>query len=304
VSSPARDSFLTALAAFRQSADEPAVRGSDTSADFLRRGLTVAGFNLLETFISQRLEECATFLNSGHVQFLDLPERLQRQAIINTIRVAAARLRRPEDDIAVLRTFSRDVGDSLAAVGTSLQLSSMTWLWEGSNMPPAHYHDTLKRFHVDRPWNTGADLAGRLGFVQPDLEDALRNLAAERHKCAHEPLYGVTSLWLRSIPNRILALAAVFDVLVSAAAVQLRSGDAAFIADDAWLTRTRIVLRFVRERATGAAEVLEGRSRARRVSKDADALFREAVGRASSGETVVRQDLHGQLVTWDTPPIG
>ena len=304
MSSPARDSFLTALAAFRKSADEPAVLGNDAAADFLRRGLTVAGFNLLETFVAQRLEEYAAFLNAGHVQFLDLPEKLQRHAILNTVRVAAGRARRSDDDLVVLRAFSREVGESLAAVGTSLRLSAMAWLWDGSNMAPANYHDTLRRFHVQRPWQTGATLARRLGFVQPDLEAALRNLAEERHKCAHQSLYGVTALWLRAIPNRILALAAVFDILISAASVQLRSGDASFISDDDWLTESRLRLRFVRERPRGGAEILEGRTRASRVAADVDQLFRDSVTRAAPGEAIVRQDVHGQVVTWDVPLIG
>ncbi|MHB8641639.1 MAG: hypothetical protein ACYDA3_01950 [Gaiellaceae bacterium] len=286
------------------SADERAVMRGDAAGGFLRRGLTVAGFNLLETFVSQRLNEFAAFLNAGHVQFLDLPEKLQRHSIVNTVRVANSRLRRPEDDLNLLRGFSREVGESLAAVGTSLQLSAMTWLWEGSNMAPANYHDTLRRFHVYQPWQTGGELATRLGIVQPDLERALRDLAQERHKSAHEALYGVTPLWLRSIPNRILTLAAVFDILASVACVQLRAGDPAFMQDDEWLTSARIRLRFVRERTRGAAEILEGRTRASRVSDDAARLFGEAVGRAAQGEVVVRQDMQEQVATWDVPPIG
>jgi hypothetical protein len=126
----------------------------------------------------------------------------------------------------------------------------------------------------------------------------------ERHNCAHKPLYGVTALWLRSIPNRIVALASVFDILVSLACVQLRSGDTDFLQDSDWLTDGRVKLRFVRERTKGAAEIVEGKSRASHVLNDPDQLFRDAVARALDGEAVVRQDRLGQVITWTIPSIG
>jgi hypothetical protein len=264
----------------------------------------VGGFNLFETFVAQRLDECANYLNAGHVQFLDLPEKLQRNSILNTVRVANFRLRRPDEDLDALRAFSREVGSSLAAVDRSLQLSAMAWLWDGSNMAANNYAGILRQFHIFEPWRTGSLLADRLGFGQADLEDALTDLVRERHNCAHEALYGVTALWLRSIPNRILLLASVFDILISLACVQLRSGDTAFLENEGWLTNARVGLRFVRERAKGAAEIVEGRSRASRVLTDADQLFRDAVARCSSGEALVRQDHRGQVLTWTVPSIG
>ncbi len=61
MASKARDRFLEGLAAFRLAVDEESVRRADPQGDFLRRGVTVAGFNLLETFIENRLEECAEY---------------------------------------------------------------------------------------------------------------------------------------------------------------------------------------------------------------------------------------------------
>src|SRR3712207_3767774 len=103
MASPARGAFMQALTAFSAVADTAAVRAADDAGDLLRRGLTVSGFNLLETFIAGRLGEIAAYLNGGTVQFVDLPDSLQRRAIRNTLEIATSRARRIGSTLADLR---------------------------------------------------------------------------------------------------------------------------------------------------------------------------------------------------------
>ncbi len=237
-------------------------------------------------------------MNQGPVQFLDLPEKLQRRAIVNSVRVANNRLRRAGIETVELRDFAKEMGLSLAAVERNLRLSSMVWMWEGSNMSVDQYRDILRLFQISDPWTKANLLAVRLGSTSADLETALADLIRERHKCAHEALYGVTAIWVRSLPARVLGLAAVFDILVSGSSVQLRDGNTAFLQDAGWMSDSRLALRFIRERPRGGAEVREGATKALRVSTDVDALFREAKSRCGPMEVLVRQSLAGELVTW------
>ncbi len=109
------------LEAFKATCDEPAVRLADPVGEFLRRGMTVAAYNLLETFIDDRLGELASYVNTGHVQFVDLPERLQKRAIRNTLAVANARFGRGSIELMDLRTTAASLGRSLGAVSRSFQ---------------------------------------------------------------------------------------------------------------------------------------------------------------------------------------
>lgn len=304
MASSARDAFLTGLDALKGAVDLEPVRNADNTGDFIRRGLTVASFNLLESFIASRLEEVATFLNAGHAQFLDLPERLQRQSILNTVRVANGRLRRYRGDLNGLRSFARHLGASLTAVDRNLHLSEMTWLWEGSNLAMEDYANILRLFHVPEPWLTAKTIAERVGFGSLDLKAALEDLVRERHLCAHEALHGVTSIWLRTVPERLLVLASALDVLVSVAAVQMRTGQSAFLSDEKWLAEVKVQLRFVRERAAGAGEYLEGRTRANHVAVDVDALMAAAAGRCGDSEAIIRTSIAGTLVDWAVPALG
>lgn len=301
--SVARTAFLRAAAAFTAVADTPAVRAPDDAGDLLRRGLTVSGFNLLEAFIAARLGEIATYLNGGSVQFVDLPEALQSRAIRNTLEIATSRARRMGRTMTELRPLARDVGGSLAAVDRALQLSTFTWLWQGSNMAVNDYAAILRSFHVDKPWQEGNTLAARLGFQSPDLESSLTDLTRERHKCAHEALYGVTAIWLRSVPVRLVALAISFDALVSVAATRLRAGEAGFFADDKAMTASGVVFRYLRERPTGAADMPEGARRAYRVSGDANALYAAAASRCRIHDVLVRQAVAGNVVDWLVPAV-
>src|ERR1700729_3202337 len=90
----ARSQFLAGLRALRQSLDNPLVSASDDVGAFLRRGLTIVSYNLLESFMSARLEELAKHINSGYTHFIDLPDRLQRAATLDVLRFANSRMQR------------------------------------------------------------------------------------------------------------------------------------------------------------------------------------------------------------------
>lgn len=311
MSSTARDQFLANHRAFADAVDESIVLASDAKGDFLRRGLAVAAFSLLETFIEDRLAELVSHINGGATQFINLPQRVQKQAIVNTVEVFRGRIRRLSSDMTLLRAMSRSVGSSLTAVGRSMALSPYVWLWNGSNMRPNDFHDALRLFHVQDPWRNCLTLTGRLQFpvVQAsgpiDLRQELALLLQERNRCAHEAGYGVTPIWIRALPNLILRYAIAFDSFASVAADAIRKGNTAYLADENYLASTRVSLRFVKERRSGDyAEIMEGRVRAARVHKDPEDVFRVALGKCGGSEVLVQLTAAGQVVKWAIPVVG
>jgi hypothetical protein len=71
MTSSARTALIETLSAFRATLDEALVRDATPEGDFLRKGITVAAFNVLETFVASRTEELSGVLNAGSLQFID-----------------------------------------------------------------------------------------------------------------------------------------------------------------------------------------------------------------------------------------
>ncbi len=310
MSSDSREQFLIGLEAFRNATDVTEVRSSDRTGDFLRRGLVVASYNLLETFIADRMVEIASVVNAGSTQFLDLPESFQKRAIINTVAVANSQMRRGSSDLHELREHSREVGESLSAVGRSLSLSSRAWLWSGSNMAAEDYASILRLFHIGNPWKEVWSLAKRLSFRTEDYNGEpidyfadLKTMARERHLCAHSASHGVTAIELRAIPSRILLFGSVFDLLVSCAAERLRDGDADFLSDNKMMDGSLVKLRFVRPRNRGNqyVEILEMQNRAKAVGTDMNSVVQVALRNCKKGEALVSQSQELDLLSWATP---
>ncbi|NJC11908.1 hypothetical protein F4558_001734 [Micromonospora profundi] len=302
MTSKARESFLTGIEALRTSIDTPLVSGGDTVGSFLRRGLTIVAYNLLEAFMVERLEETATHVNAGIGHFSDLPERLKKAATQDLLKVANAQLQWSTDDLSSLVSYTRELGECLAASSGALRLSPLMWQWSGSNMSADDYHKTLRLFHVKDPWDTIKHLAGRIGVSMPDARATMVALSRERNNCAHRSSYSVSNLFIRAIPNQILTLGLGADMSVSVAAHQIRQADPQFHNDEKWFHPGRITFRFVQQRSGTWAEVVEGRTRAVRLTSDQNAAIRAALGAAyGKSQLVVVQDGARRILDWAYP---
>lgn len=306
-----RGSFLSGLQALRDAVTQPVVTAANETGAFIRRGLTVASFNLLEAFVSDRLTELAARINLGQTQFLDLSDRLQRRAITNTLNVATGHVRRQAFETADLRALSADLGQSLGSTGASLHLSPFTWMWTGSNMSPEDLNEALRFLHVRQPFDDMRQVATRLGFPGVDaatgqpinLKEELLALAQQRHRCAHDAGHNITTVWLRAVPSWIIKYAISFDCLASQGARLLRDGDPGMLRNDQYVASTSVVFRFVRQRRTDFAEVLEGNSRATARGADRDAVYAGARGKCRAREVLVETTIAGEPVRWDIPSI-
>lgn len=309
--SSARDGFLAELRAFVSASAEQSVTASTSVGGFLRRGMSVASFNLLESFLDNRVAELAVHVNGGRTQFLDLPERLQRRAILQTLEVANARLRRGTLPTQDLRLFARTIGQNLSAVANDMNLSAFTWLWSGSNVSADEVGQMFSFFQIDKAWTEALIIAGKLGYATGDIDGSdidlkadFAELAVNRNNSAHVASHTVTSLWLRAMPDRIMRIAVATDVMVSASAHLIRTGDPVFLSGQKWRPSDRIRYRFVRERSKDFGEYVGEAKRASRTSVDGDGLFVDASFRCIEFEVLVRQDVAGNVVNWSIPSVG
>lgn len=304
MSGDARRSFLASLGSLRESLESSLVSGGDAVGSFLRRGLTIVSYNLLEAFIAERATEIAEHVNGGVVHFGDLPDRLQRAATFDVIRFANSRMRREKMDLVSGLSFTADVGGSLAASSGPLKLSSLMWQWEGSNMGASDLGRALSLFHVSSPWKTVEELSRRAGAHVSDPEGTLNGFLRERNKCAHESTYEVSNLWIRAAPTQLQSIGMGADVAMSFAAHQLHIGRNDFLQDDKWMSPCRITYRFITQRKNKWVELVEGGLKPSHVSSDRDALMGGAVNAArGNDQVVIVRDEALQVLDWVYPEL-
>ncbi|TDD20740.1 hypothetical protein [Nonomuraea diastatica] len=304
MSGDARREFLSGVEALQKSLGTPLVSGGDAVGEFLRRGLAIVSYNLLEAFVSSRLVEIADHINSGIAHFSDLPENLQRASALDLLSVANSKARRARMDVQAAVAFAGSVGASLAANSGPIRLSPLMWEWEGSNMNAEDVQRALRLFHVEKPWETIREVTRRTGFHIPDPKTTLVGLLRERNLSAHSSSYPVSNLWIRAVPNQLQTLGMSFDILISIAANQINLANSAFFGDDKWITPSRLSFRFVRERVATWAEILEGKNRAAHVNQDRELAIRNAI-LASKGkfEVVIVQNSSMQVIDWVYPDL-
>ena len=300
----AKRAFIEGIGALEASVNSPLVSGADTVGAFLRRGLQVVGYGLLETFITDRLGEVSAHANSGISHVSDLPEKLQRAAFSEAIRVAASKMQWLGTDLSDILTFSSELGRSLSAASGPVNLSPLTWQWKGSNMGVEDLSRALRLFHVKAPFIALNSICGRMNFPVTDTKVAMAGLLRERNSSAHDSNYQVSNLVSRSTPTQLLALGCTTDTFISLAADRLRVADQSFLSDPDWLDSSRVAIRFLHARPRDWAEMPEGATRAVRVATDRTIAFKRACA-ASLGkaEIVVVQDQTRHVLDWACPDV-
>lgn len=311
MSSPARANFIQGIASLDETLEESWTTESTPRGAFVRRGLTVASFNLLETFLIERLDEIAKYLNGGNILYSELPPKLQLPAARSAIEVAANRVRRIES--AELRDLVLDLSSSLTSpTGSQVYFSSLSFLWKGSNMGDDDYRSILSKFHVTDPYAKVRELTGRLGFPVLSattndplvLRDELKQLATERHRSAHESSHSVSTMWLKTVSGTLLRFGVGFDVLASIGAENLRSVNRAYVEDEAWNEAAKIDLKVVVDRGRDFAVVSDFGGRAKKVGSDGDELFRKVSRGGGANLVVARLDAAKRLTDWAIPNVG
>lgn len=307
----ARKAFLEGVTSLEETLEEPWAVESTSRGAFVRRGLTVASFNLLETFILERLDEIAFHLNTGNLLYAELPDQLQLKAARNAIEVANSRLKRSDQN--EISQLVIDLSKTLTSLHQSpVSFSALSWAWSGSNMSVDGYASALRRFHVQKPYDRVREVAGRIGFQITDTTDGsaldlsqqLAELAKNRHGSAHNSTYAVSTMWLKTVGKKLLQFGSSFDILASIGALNLKAATADYYANSGWTTADRATFHFILERRQDFALLSEINSRrARRVSNNGDDLFRIASRSPKLNDVIVRLDQNNRLVDWTIPTI-
>jgi hypothetical protein len=304
---PTREALLRSLESFDQAAQLEILLSqtppSDQVARLLRNGLTVVGFCILEEYVRARCIEVAEHISKGPASFSDLPLGLQKAATEGAVGVLASQVRfharSGEDPIPLIQQVGRALSSTSSA---SLELSTLTLQWEGSNLSASDLKDILANVGVDAdPWGQMTALAMRAGFpIQGSLRDVFVQCLKDRNAAAHAATSDIPVLRVRSFSKSALAIAFAFDVLISRAARLCYEATADYLRGSKKFRQGDIPLRFLDYRGSDWAEYVENKlSRAVRRQDSLDVARSEAMQRARDrGETVVIRDRNRMPTSW------
>lgn len=311
MSSVARVGLIDDVTALKHACDLPPVLAQDAVGNYLRRGLTVASFNTLEAFVAARWSELTTFMNSGHVQFEDLPDDSQVALLKRTMEIGLSSIRWTKLDGTSAREYFSEIGNSLARPNRTLGLHGVIGGWKGSNLTEDELASPLKAIGIVKPWpamecimrefSTGTSGPGGSNA----LKDEFLSLGKLRNQAAHEATGAPTALVLRTIPDQILRIAFCFDVVASIASVRLHQGQFSKTSPALDWESAKVPYKTIEPRSGGRFALKNSSSqKASSVRSNLNELFSEASRNLSAPEYLVQLGQGRIVENWSIGLVG
>ena len=218
----ARSVYLEEVHALSEAVSLPRV-GSDTApvinpgAAVLRRGATIAGLVMLETFVRERTEEILKELQNWPAQYENLPKRFRDRATIES-------LPNIEKYARLLKRQQGDYEDEILTQITKMASMSppefeFTKYIAGDytgNLSVKGTTDLLKVFQIKKPWESMKSLGSDVGFGVPSIREILRAIISNRHKSAHVARYSPPAGDVIDLPKNLTLIGICFDAALSA----------------------------------------------------------------------------------------
>jgi len=226
----ARAKFLQALRAAENTSQNPILLGGPTdddreSARLLRNGLAVTSFCNFEGFISDRLRELSSWLNTQDLPGAFFPDSLREAPIKRAPSILAALIGRTESGSTLVSAAMRELGAAWSSPsGGGWTLPHVALLWPGSNLSSEMIMQILSAFGVSSGWASLSAVSKAAGFGVQATNESFQSIAERRHKAAHDSTFDVDIVLLRNTPEQLRSLGFAFDALLTSAAQQIASG--------------------------------------------------------------------------------
>lgn len=229
----ARLEYLDAAVGLPQVIDEGIVPSTHNGvANLLRKGLGIVAFNILEDYIKNRSKEALKFLSESGILFERLTDSLQRAAITGVLAALSTRAgllqRAGEDWKALVQDESLKIHSTK---NSPFEISPYSFFSINSNINASEIPDLLAAFGIAGGWGLLKSVSDQIGGGLPDLAQAYKNAADRRNRAAHTASFRYDYQWLQGVKNEILAIAASFDILLTARCRQIEGNLGIPIAD-------------------------------------------------------------------------
>lgn len=194
------------------------------TAQVLRRGLGIVGFNILEDFIKARTAECLSAIAQSGISFSNLPEKLREAATFNALKALNFQCELVKKDsapdaFALVQDHAFQIASSR---DVAFRISPFSFASSGSNVTSNDVSEIISSFGFQQGWNKLKEISDSVGGGILDLAQSYRNAASRRHKAAHTAGFNYELQWLLSLPREIRAISASLDLALTSRCYQVQ----------------------------------------------------------------------------------
>ena len=217
-------------------------------ARFLRNGLSIISFNILEDFIKNRIYEVLTFIANTGIDFNSLPEKFQEAITISPLNNIQTLTRRKKNNNEDWKLFIQtETGKITSTANVPFQISLFGFGYDKSNLDTDEVSKFLNIFQIHESFTSIGAITNIIGCALFDPKTFFLNAANRRHNAAHNPnavsLYGD----LENYGIAVKSFALAFDFLIAKAACFIRDQNHQYLNVGRKVQPTDIAIRFIRK---------------------------------------------------------
>ena len=188
------------------------------TATFLRKGLGIVTFNILEDYIKERTLEMFSSVSSSMISFSFLPDDLQEAATLGALRALVGKVRNEKKSrgnwLGLIQNETAKINST--SLVNNFTISQFSLMSENSNINADEISKVLKCLNINGGWDTLQRISREIYGGVPSLNQSYENISMRRHSAAHEAGFDYEYGWLQAALTEIIAVAASFDIALSA----------------------------------------------------------------------------------------
>jgi hypothetical protein len=219
----AKDKLLERLNTLKSTLELPDLRNDPSfpeklkCAIFLRKGLGIVTFNILEDYLKERAKEVFSLLSSSNVIFDVLPDELREAATLGALRALEKKAKQEKklkaDWLGLVHDETFKINSTRQV--SSYNISNLSLMSENSNVLIDDVSKLLRCLNITEGWNTLQRVSQEIYGGIPSLNQSYENISMRRHSAAHEANFDYEFGWLEIAVDEIRAIAASLDLILS-----------------------------------------------------------------------------------------
>ncbi|HCL9054726.1 TPA: hypothetical protein N2150_003652 [Escherichia coli] len=204
------------------------------AATFLRKGLGIVTFNILEDYIKERTLEMFDAVSSSMINFSYLPDDLQEAATLGALRALVGKVRNEKKNngnwLGLIQSETANINST--SLVNNFTISQFSLMSESSNINADEVSKVLKCLNINGGWGTLQRISQEIYGGVPNLSQSYGNISMRRHSAAHEAGFDYEYGWLQTAVREIMAIASSFDVALSTKCKMINLSPAVQVAKD------------------------------------------------------------------------
>ena len=307
--SPSRDFFIERIRVFNHTLQSQILLDNaltdidhNERARFLRNGLSITAFNILEDFIKTRIGEVLSIISNSGVSFSRLPEKIQEISLLSSLRGVHRVSKRKKDNNEDWKLFiQQETAKISSTISSPFTLSQYSIGWENSNLSKTDIEAFWAYFKAANLWANVNGITRVIGHTIPFPDQFFQNAALRRHAAAHDPNSIVLFPDLEAYGLSVKSFAFALDALLSQSARFILDKDSHYLTTDKKISFTDIKIRFIKKVNNQFKEMSQNNARCIGLFTTMDDAVRSLRGRHNyNNEFIVVSETSTNTLHWFT----